>query len=84
VPMYAVIAREYLPPEEAGAKIGIVITSTILGMAVGGVVSGWIFDYFLSYRMAFLNGLFWNGINLLIVGWLLLKRREARTTGVYA
>ncbi len=77
VPMYAVIAREYLPPEEAGAKIGIVITSTILGMAVGGVVSGWIFDYFLSYRMAFLNGLIWNGLNLALVGWLLLKRREA-------
>jgi MFS family permease len=84
VPMYAVIAREYLPPEEAGAKIGIVITSTILGMAVGGVVSGWIFDYFLSYRMAFLNGLIWNGINLLIVGWLLMKRREARAAGVFA
>jgi MFS family permease len=84
VPMYAVIAREYLPPEEAGAKIGIVITSTILGMAVGGVVSGWIFDYFLSYRMAFLNGLIWNGINLLIVGWLLMKRREARAAGAFA
>jgi MFS family permease len=76
VPMYAVIAREYLPPEEAGAKIGIVITSTILGMAVGGVVSGWIFDYFLSYRMAFLNGLVWNALNLALIGWLLLKRRE--------
>jgi MFS family permease len=84
VPMYAVIAREYLPPEEAGARIGIVITSTILGMAVGGVASGWIFDYFLSYRMAFLNGLIWNGVNLLIVGWLLLKRREARAAGVFA
>jgi MFS family permease len=76
VPMYAVIAREYLPPQEAGAKIGIVITSTILGMAVGGVLSGWIFDYFLSYRVAFLNGLIWNAVNLVIIGWLLLKRRE--------
>ncbi len=60
VPMYAVIAREYLPAEEAGAKVGVVITSTILGMAVGGVASGWIFDWFLSYRMAFLNGFMWN------------------------
>ncbi|MCA3564017.1 MAG: MFS transporter [Methylocystis sp.] len=77
VPMYALVAREYLPPEQAGGKIGIVITATILGMAVGGVASGWIFDYFLSYRMAFLNGLLWNGVNLLIVGWLLLRRRDA-------
>lgn len=77
VPMYALIAREYLPPEEAGAKVGVLITATIVGMAVGGVVSGWIFDYFLSYRVAFLNGLAWNAVNLAIVGWLLLKRRDA-------
>jgi MFS family permease len=78
VPMYAVIAREYLPPKEAGARIGVVITATILGMAVGGVVSGWIFDWFLSYRVAFLNGLLWNAVNLLIIGWLLLRKRGAR------
>jgi MFS family permease len=77
VPMYAVIAREYLPPAEAGAKVGILITSTIIGMAVGGVVSGWIFDWFLSYRMAFLNGVIWNAVNLAVVGWLLFKRHEA-------
>ncbi len=77
VPMYALIAREYLPPEEAGAKVGVLVTATIIGMAVGGVVSGWIFDFFLSYRVAFLNGLAWNAVNLAIVGWLLLKRREA-------
>jgi MFS family permease len=78
VPMYAVIAREYLPPKEAGARIGVVITATILGMAVGGVVSGWIFDWFLSYRVAFLNGLLWNAVNLMIIGWLLLRKRGAR------
>ncbi len=77
VPMYALIAREYLPPEEAGAKVGILMTSTIIGMAVGGVVSGWIFDFFLSYRVAFLNGLAWNAVNLAVVGWLLLRRRDA-------
>jgi MFS family permease len=83
VPMYAVIAREYLPPEEAGAKIGVVITATIVGMAVGGVVSGWIFDLTLSYRMAFLNGLAWNAVNLAVVAWLLLRRgdREAAPAG---
>ncbi len=79
VPMYAVIAREYLPAEEAGAKVGVVITSTILGMAVGGVASGWIFDWFLSYRMAFLNGFMWNLINIAIVGWLLLRLDRQKT-----
>jgi MFS family permease len=75
VPMYAVIAREYLPAEEAGAKVGVVITSTILGMAVGGVASGWIFDWFLSYRMAFLNGLVWNFVNIAIISGLLWRLR---------
>jgi MFS family permease len=80
VPMYAIIAREYLPAEEAGAKVGVVITSTIVGMAVGGVASGWIFDWFLSYRMAFLNGLLWNLVNMTIIGGLLwrLRRPAAR------
>jgi MFS family permease len=73
VPMYAMIARAYMPPQEAGARIGIVITSTIIGMAVGGVASGWIFDWFLSYRMAFLHGLAWNFVNLAIIGWLLTR-----------
>lgn len=36
VPMYAVVIRNYLPPREAGARIGLVLTSTIVGMAFGG------------------------------------------------
>jgi MFS family permease len=76
VPMYAVIAREYLPPREAGARIGFVITSTIIGMAVGGLLSGAIFDLFGSYRLAFLNGVLWNLVNILIIGMLVLRRRR--------
>lgn len=75
VPMYAVIIREYLPPKEAGIRIGIVMSATILGMAFGGYVSGWIFDVFASYRMAFLNGLIWNLGNLALVSWLMLRAR---------
>ena len=77
VPMYAVICREFLPPKEAGARIGVVVSATIAGMAVGGYASGVIYDLTLSYRMAFLNGLLWNGVNLAVVGWLFWKRQEA-------
>jgi MFS family permease len=80
VPMYAVIIREYLPPREAGARIGFVMMATILGMAAGGWLSGLIFDTFASYRMAFLNGLLWNAVNLSVVGWLLLRGRRALRT----
>ena len=76
VPMYAVICREFLPPQEAGQRIGFVISATIAGMAVGGYLSGLIFDLTFSYRLAFLNGAAWNGVNLAIVAWLLWRRRH--------
>ncbi|MGO4666303.1 MFS transporter [Bosea sp. 2RAB26] len=75
VPMYAVIIREYLPAKEAGVRIGIVMSATILGMAFGGYISGLIYDLFASYRVAFLNGLAWNLINLALVSWLMLRAR---------
>jgi MFS family permease len=77
VPMYAVICREFLPPKEAGGRIGIVVSATIAGMAVGGYLSGVIYDLTLSYRMAFLHGLLWNAVNLLVVGWLVWQRHHA-------
>jgi MFS family permease len=76
VPMYAVICRELLPPREAGARIGLVVSATILGMAFGGYVSGLIFDWTHSYAMAFLNGVAWNGVNVGVVGWLFWRRRR--------
>lgn len=76
VPMYAVIIRELLPPSEAGAKIGLVVSATIVGMAFGGYFSGFIFDLTGSYRMAFLNGVLWNALNLAVVAWLIWRRRK--------
>jgi MFS family permease len=73
VPMYAVIVREYFPPREAGTKLGIVLMATLVGMAFGGWMSGYIFDLTGSYQAAFLNGLAWNFVNISIVAWLLLR-----------
>ena len=81
VPMYAVICRELLPPREAGAKIGLVISSTIFGMAFGGYFSGVIFDLTSSYRLAFLNGILWNAFNFAIVGWLFWRRQKRAPQG---
>jgi MFS family permease len=77
VPMYAVIIREFLPPREAGARIGLVLSSTIIGMAAGGYISGVIYDLTGSYRLAFLNGVAWNAVNLAVVAWLFLRRQKA-------
>ena len=78
VPMYAVIIREFMPVREAGTRIGLVMSSTIVGMAFGGYVSGLIYDFAGSYRLAFLHGLAWNLVNLGIVCWLLTRVRPRR------
>jgi len=77
VPSYAIIVREYFAPREAGAKVGLVIMCTLLGMALGGWMSGAIFDLTGSYRAAFLNGIGWNLVNLSIALFLLWQARRA-------
>jgi MFS family permease len=71
VPSYAIIIREYFPPREAGVRVSTVITSTLFGMALGGWMSGAIFDLTGSYRAAFVNGVLWNLLNLSIAAFLL-------------
>jgi MFS family permease len=73
VPAYALIVREYFPPQEAGARVGTVLMATLLGMALGGWMSGAVFDLTGSYRAAFLNGIGWNFLNLTIVSFLLWR-----------
>ncbi len=80
VPSYAVIVREYLPPQSAGTSVGFVIMMTILGMALGGWMSGWVYDLTGSYRMAFINGIGWNALNLLIMAWILNRSLISRRT----
>ena len=78
VPSYAIIVREHFPAREAGARVGAVIMATFVGMALGGWMSGWIFDATGSYRAAFLNGIGWNLLNLSIAGWLFWRTRGPR------
>jgi MFS family permease len=75
VPSYAFIIREYFPPREVGTRLGVVLMMTLFGMALGGWMSGAIFDLTGSYQAAFLNGLAWNFINLTIAAWLLMRSR---------
>ena len=79
VPSYAIIIREYFAPREAGVRTGIVLMATLFGMALGGWMSGAIFDMTGSYRAAFLNGIGFNLLNLTIALWLLrLSSRAPR------
>jgi MFS family permease len=77
VPSYALIIRDHFPAREAGSRISLVLTATVLGMALGGWMSGKIFDLTGSYQAAFLNGILWNLLNLGIALWLLFMRRQS-------
>lgn len=80
VPSYALVVREYMPPQDAGARVGFVLMMTILGMALGGWMSGWIYDVTGSYQLAFVNGILWNGLNIAIVLMLIKRSRPRRDT----
>jgi MFS family permease len=77
VPSYAIIVREHFPPAEAGARVGTVLMATLFGMALGGWMSGEVFDLTGSYRAAFANGIGWNLLNLTVVLILLGRLRSA-------
>ncbi len=81
VPMYAIIVREYFPPKLAGTLVGLVIMSSIFGMALGGWMSGAIFDLTGSYWQAFANGVAWNILNASIMVLLLMRRKRLRLAG---
>lgn len=78
VPGYAVIVREFMPPKEAGARVGFVMMATIAGMSLGGWMTGFIYDLTGSYQIAFLNGIAWNWLNIMILGTVLWRSRPPR------
>lgn len=82
VPIYAVIISKFLPAEEVAERVGLLIFATIIGMSLGGWLSGEIYDYTSSYSLAFLNGIFWNIINLIIIIYLFFIYQKAKKTMV--
>jgi MFS family permease len=76
VPTYAIIVREYFAPEQAASRLGSILMATTVGMALGGWMSGAIFDLTGSYHAAFANGLAWNFLNMAIAAWIILRRER--------
>ena len=77
VPSYAIIVREYFPAQRAGVLVGAAIMATMIGMALGGWMSGKVFDLTGSYHAAFVNGVLWNALNLSIALFLLWRKRNS-------
>ena len=78
VPSYAIIVREYFPAQRVGVLVGAVIMATMIGMALGGWMSGKVFDLTGSYHAAFVNGVLWNALNLSIAVFLLWRTKQKK------
>lgn len=76
-PVYAVIIREYMPPNEAGRRTGIVFLFGACAMGFGSWMGGALFDATGSYTTPFLIGVAANCVNLVIVGALLTTTRKS-------
>jgi len=55
MPLYAVLAREYFDQRIMGTVFGAAIMLSSVGMALGPVAGGWIFDTYHDYRWLYLS-----------------------------
>ena len=66
MPLYSVLARENFPVRMMGAIIGGTSTAGSLGMALGPLAGGWIYDTFATYTWLYL-GSFGMGIGAFLI-----------------
>jgi MFS family permease len=57
MPLYAVLAREYFGPRIMGTVFGAATMASSIGMAIGPLAGGFIFDRFNSYAWLYLGSL---------------------------
>ncbi|MEA2741184.1 MAG: hypothetical protein QOH05_4491 [Acetobacteraceae bacterium] len=80
IPSYTVAIRDLYPSREASWRIPTVLMTAMSGMAFGSWFAGRLFDLFLSYRVAFGSGVLFNGVNLMLI--LFLVSRMTRRRGL--
>jgi len=76
IPAYALAVRELFPAAEAAWRVPTLLLFSGSGMAAGGWLAGALYDRFGFYGAAFASGLVFNLINLIIIGSLVLRRRQ--------
>lgn len=81
---YPIIVREYLPSHQAGWRLGWINLFGAVGMAIGGWGAGFVFDLHGAYAPAFVIGVAFNIVNVLIIGALVSRngRRPSLQPGL--
>ena len=57
MPLYAVLARSYFGPHILGTVLGAATMVSSLGMALGPVLGGWLYDSYGSYKWMYIGSL---------------------------
>jgi MFS family permease len=81
VPAYILALRELFPAAEAYWRIPAFLLCSGTGMAIGGWLAGALYDHFGYYAPAFAAGVAANGINIAIIGTLVLRQKFSRRMG---
>jgi MFS family permease len=78
IPAYSVAVRDLFPSAEASWRMPLTLFTAMSGMAAGSWFAGWLYDHFGYYAPAFVTGLGFNILNLLIVGFLVVRLTGGR------
>ena len=70
IPAYVLVLRAVFPADEASWRVPIWYFVNLCGMAVGGWLAGFIYDWLGSYAPAFSLGFAVNVANIALIGWL--------------
>jgi len=76
MPLYAILVREYFGARIMGTVFGAVAFASTLGMALGPLAGGWLYDAFGSYFWLFL-GSFGIGLGAVAIALMFRPPREA-------
>jgi predicted MFS family arabinose efflux permease len=78
IPSYVLAIRTLFPFGETGWRTGTVLLFGLCGMALGGWLGGYLYDWFGFYQPAFAVGVAFNLANLALVGGLVILGMKPR------
>ena len=80
MPLYAVLIRENFPMRIMGAVMGAATLVSALGMAIGPLAGGWIFDGFASYGWLYIGsfGIGWGAVFIALMFRSAVRRDHAQ------
>lgn len=73
-----VAVREIFPSAEASWRMPLTMFASMSGMAAGSWLAGLLYDHFGYYAPAFMTGVVFNIVNLVIIGFLLTRSVGSR------